>query len=225
MIQKLKNISIIFTILIININLNGQNKKLYWGFSFYQNFSSIKNNDSIKYFRKPSVGIGFNSEYYISKNFGIGLGFNFMQRGAGVKLIDVDKSLGNADSTNRLRLRFNTLDLPVQLFYKIPLKNTNKKIHLGIGITPVYNFETNQIMHSVEDGFHLINGRSYDFYKFDMEFNGSLGLDIINSGNTTFQLHLVLSKGTNNIYSNNHTFATKYNATSNYFGIKLSCLY
>jgi hypothetical protein len=203
-------------------NLIGQekNKKFFWGASFYQNFSNIKNDDSVKYFRKPSVGIGLCAEYHFTKNIGINVGVNFMQRGAGIILPDSDKSVGNPDSTYRLRLRFNTIDLPINVFYKIPLTNTNKLIHLGIGVAPVYNFKTTRIFHSVEDGFHTIEDKTNNYYKTDIEFQASLGMDFIVSKQTTFQLHLIGSSGRKNIYVNDLN-----NGKSNFFGLKLTCLY
>lgn len=224
----MKNISItqkiilFLSIYFISISVNGQekNKKLFLGFNFYQNFSSIDNSNSTTYFRKPSVGLGIISEYYITKNIGVSVGLNFMQRGAGIKLPDSDKSIGNPDSTYRLRLRFNTFDLPIHLFYKLPLKNTNKRIHLGVGVAPVYNFKTTQIFNSVEDGFHTIEDKTNQYYKTDIEYQASIGVDFTLNKQSMFQLHLIGSSGRNNIFVNNLN-----NGKSNFFGLKLTCLY
>jgi uncharacterized protein (UPF0303 family) len=102
----------------------------------------------------------------------------------------------------------------------LPLKNTNKRIHLGVGVAPVYNFKTTQIFNSVEDGFHTIEDKTNQYYKTDIEYQASIGVDFTLNKHSMFQLHLIGSSGRNNIFVNNLN-----NGKSNFFGLKLTCLY
>lgn len=201
-------------------------KNFYWGFVLYQNFSTIKDNtDTITYFRKPSMGGGMRFEYYPVKNFGVSFGFNYMQRGAGIKLTDEYSALGDPDSTNRTRLRFNTIDFPIQLVYRSPFFTRERlSLHAGIGIAPVINFKTNRVFHSVEDGFHLEQKQSDIYFKNDFDINASLGVNIDVTGTAILQVHLVAGRGSANVYNSTSTFG---NATgkNNYWGIRVATLF
>lgn len=200
-------------------------KKFYWGFVFYQNFSNIKDNtDTITYFRKPSLGGGMRFEYYPVKNLGVSFGFNYMQRGAGIKLVDEYSALGDADSTNRTRLRFNTIDFPIQLVYRSPFVRERWTLHAGIGIAPVLNFKTNRVFHSVEDGFHLEEKKSDIYFKSDFDINASLGINVDVTGSAILQVHLVAGMGTANIYNSASTFGNA-SGKNNYFGLRLATLF
>lgn len=202
-----------------------RNKKFYWGFTFSQNFSQIKDNsDTITYFRKPSLHGGFRVEYYPLEFLGISAGFSYAQRGAGIKLPDVVKSLGDPDSTNRTRLRFNTIDFPIQLIFRSPFITERWRLHAGIGIAPVINFKTNRVFQSVEDGFHAEENQTGLYFKSDFDINFSLGLNIDVTGAAILQVHLVGGMGTANVYNSAAVFG---NATgkNNYFGLRLATLF
>lgn len=200
-------------------------KKFYWGFTFYQNFSTIKDNaDTITYFRKPSLGGGMRFEYYPIKNLGVSFGFNYMQRGAGIKLKDEYSALGDADSTNRTRLRFNTIDFPIQLVYRSPFVRERWTLHAGIGIAPVINFKTNRVFHSVEDGFHLEQKQSDLYFKSDFDINASLGINVDVTGAALLQVHLVAGMGSANIYNSASTFGNA-SGKNNYFGLRIATLF
>lgn len=202
-----------------------RSKKFYWGITFSQNFSQIKyDSDTITYFRKPSLAGGMRFEYYPIEFLGISVGFNYAQRGAGIKVRDDVKDLGDPDSTNRTRLRFNTLDFPIQLVFRSPFITERWRLHAGIGIAPVINFKTNRVFHSVEDGFHLEENQSGLYFKSDFDINFSLGVNIDVTGAAILQVHLVGGMGTANIYNSAATFG---NATgkNNYFGLRLAALF
>ncbi len=201
-------------------------KKLRWGVSFNQSFSTITGSIApFDYFTKPSLGGGLETEYFFNKNIGIGSGFIFQQRGVGIYTTDVVKEVGDADSTHRQRLRFNCLDLPIRLVFR-----SGKGLSKGnrwsgnIGIIPMYSFKTNSIFHSIEDGFHQIEDWGDRFKKFDLAASLSFGLNINAGDAALLQLHLYASYGLLNTYNNTALFGQ---AKGNHllFGLKASALF
>jgi hypothetical protein len=193
---------------------------MYWGLVFNNGWSSISNTPDGFY--KPSLGGGVRLDYYFTKNMGLSLGVNFQQRGTGLKTPDYDSSLGNADSTNRLRLRFNCLDLPVSFLYRSNALFGGKgvKLILGAGITPQFNLKANRIFISAEDGFHDIQDVSKDYYAFDAPLNASAGF-LVNAGNSSaFLVDLFAQFGLVNVYEK-----TSQSGQNRYFGIRIAWLF
>ncbi len=201
-------------------------KNFRCGVAFNQSFSGIIGSDlPHDYFIKPSLGGGIETEYFFSKNIGIGSGFLFQQRGAGIYNPDVVKEVGDPDSTHRQRLRFNCLDLPIRLVFRGDKGMTKGNRWSGsIGVIPMYSFATNSVFHSIEDGFHQIDDWSSDFKKFDLAASASFGLNINAGDAALLQIQLYASYGLLNTYNNKTLFGT---AKGNHllFGLKLASLF
>lgn len=189
-------------------------KKLRFGVSWNQYWGTIKGTNLPKeYFAKPCVGASLRAEYYPLSFVGIGVGFGVQQRGAGI--INVDNSGGTftkpwfgiqgstEDSTYRQRLRMNTIEVPVTLLLRTP-KDVIKGVRLtaAAGIVWIKNDYVKDFWHKPEDGFHTIINVEDDYIKQDLGYQVSLGTDINMASQSVFQVHLVYSKGTNNIYKN-----------------------
>lgn len=178
-------------------------KKMYWGFTFLNGLSSVTNNS--EHFYKPSIGAGFKLDYYFTKSIGFSAGIGYQQRGTGVLTPDFDKSLGNPDSTYRLRMRFNSLELPLAVIYKSPkgiFGGNGVRFMAGVGLTPQFNFQTTRFFNSAEDGFHDIQDVSSDYYRFDASLDGNAGLLISVGGASVFLVDLLAQFGTQNVYRN-----------------------
>lgn len=187
-------------------------KKLKFGLSWNQYWGIIKgSNLPKKYFAKPCVGASLRAEYYPSSFIGIGVGFGVQQRGAGI--INEDKTGGTfthpwfglqdntEDSTYRERLRMNTIEVPVTLLLRTP-KDVIKGVRLtgAAGIVWIKNDYVKDFWHKPEDGFHTIINVEDDYIKQDLGYQASIGADI-DAGQSVFQVHLVYTKGTKNIYT------------------------
>ncbi len=179
-------------------------KKFHCGISINTYFTTIAGDNLPKtYFSKPSLGFDIRAEYFFKPYVGLGVGIGFQQRGAGIINPDKVKELGNPDSTYRERLRFNHIQVPISLILR-----TSKDIVKGIrlsgtfSLVPIFNFESNDVFNSVEDGNHIITPVSNQYQKNDLLYQFSFGPDI-NAGNTIFTIHFVYSKGTSNVYSTN----------------------
>ena len=94
---------------------------------------------------------------------------NITGRCKDIKLVDEYSGLGDPDSTYRTRLRFNTLDFPIQFIYRSRTVKERWKIHAGLGLAPVLNFKTNRVFNSVEDGFHLEQNQTSIYFKKDID--------------------------------------------------------
>lgn len=201
-------------------------KKLYIGGTFSNTWSTIKGNGALpKMFTKPSLGGFLKAEYYPISFLGLAVGFGYQQRGAGIKTPDYDMSLGNPDSTNRLRLRFNCFELPLMLVARTP-KDIFDGVRLsgGIGVIPSFNVQTRTVFHSVEDGFHNENDISGTMYKNDMLLGAALGLDINAAESCVFKVQVVYQQGTKNVFKD-ATLYPGYSGKNNTIGIQLSWLY
>ena len=106
------------------------------------------------------------------------VGAGIQQRGTGIYTPDVDKSIGNPDSTGRMRYRMTTFDFPIQLLYRYPknvLPNTRLSAGLGANFTIIHNYL--RVWKSVDDGFHQITDFSKNSLKYDVPIRASIGLD------------------------------------------------
>jgi Outer membrane protein beta-barrel domain len=196
-------------------------KKLLLGFS-YHNYWTTVDGDNLppSYFYKPSLGFSLKAEYYLRSFVGVSVGAGFQQRGAGILSPDFDKSQGNADSTYRKRLRFNSIEFPISLLLRTP-KDVVKGLRFkaSAGIIPLINIQSNEVFLSIEDGNHTRTDVSNDYWKNDLAYQLTIGPEI-NTGSGILQIDFVYSHGTKNIYSTGS--ATGYNQS---VGFRLSWLF
>ncbi|MDX2303240.1 MAG: hypothetical protein NW226_10590 [Microscillaceae bacterium] len=204
-------------------------QNFYWGLTFNNSWTDVLG-DIEPYFMKPSLGGGFKTDYYFtkSKNIGFSAGFTYQQRGAGIKTFDVaPEALGDPDSTNRLRLRFNSFEIPLAFIFrsKNPVgKGQGVRWTGGVGITPQWVFRTTRIFFSVEDGFHIINYVTKDYAQIKASVDANFGV-YINAGNSAvFQTDLLVSYGLTNILNNDALFGNE-KSKDLMVGIRLSFLY
>jgi len=200
-------------------------KMVYWGLSYTQGWTTFRGDRPFEpYFTKPSVGANVLVEFFPVNFVGIRFSPGYMQRGTGVILPDVDKSLGDPDSTYRTRIRFNTIEFPVTLVLRTP-KDIIKGVRLaaGAGIVPYTNFETNRFYDSAEDGFHPIEDQTKMYLKTDMALQAFFGAHINVANYSQLHVELYSSKGTKNVY-NDSSFGDA-NATQRTWGIRFSWVY
>src|SRR5687768_8659887 len=91
---------------------NKLDKKFLWGFHYNLSWSTVADIDSISIFTKPSVGACIVANYFPLDWLGFSIGVGHQMRGFGIYTPDVDKELGNPDSTHRMRIRTNNFDVP-----------------------------------------------------------------------------------------------------------------
>jgi hypothetical protein len=203
-------------------------KKWYFGGSFNNCWTTIKGSDlTEEHFTKPSLGFTLKAEYVSKSGLGANIGFGYQQRGAGIKTEDVVKDLGDPDSTNRLRLRFNTIDFPISILFRTPkdvfgLGNT--KWFVSAGIVPSWNHYTRRIFISAEDGFHGLEDASSSYYTFDVPISLETGLDIQVPNSGIFQVHVVGQWGTQNVFDNKTRFGED-NGKNRLMGIKVGWMF
>jgi hypothetical protein len=178
-----------------------------------------------QYFYKPGVAGSFLTEYYPYSWLGIGAGLGYTARGPGRITEDLDKSLGNADSTHRFHYFFRTVDLPLYMTLRSPVFNRERcRLSSRIGAGFSGNFKSTSVFHSIEDGFHENTDVKRDFYRSDLFTHVSGGLDINSGDQTLFQIHLYWQRGHRNIFSEKGDFgsSTGYNQS---YGFQLSVFY
>jgi hypothetical protein len=185
-------------------------KKFNWGIGFHQYWGTIKGTDLPKeYFAKPCFGASLRAEYYPLPFIGVGIGLGIQQRGAGIKNQDNYggsythqwEPNSDPDSTYRERLRMNTIELPVSLLFRTP-HDIIKGVRLSgaVGIVWINNNNVKDFWHRPEDGLHTIVDVSNEYLKNDFAYQMSFGADINAAESCTFQVHLVYTKGTGNVY-------------------------
>jgi len=206
-------------------------KKFHWGISGNQYWGNIQGGKEARdYFGKPCLGFNLRAEYYPLSFLGVGVGYGIQQRGAGI--INLDKSGGsfthpwelpqfNGDSTYRERLRFNTWELSMTLLLRTP-RDVVKGMRLSAaaGISLVRVTRVNDVFMSVEDGYHLDQVVTSDYASRDLPYQVSFGADIDVAGSSIFQVHLVYTKGTKNLYAANQGDARLVT-----YGFRLAWLY
>lgn len=201
-------------------------RKFRFGATFQLTWTNVLGSQQpFDYFAKPSQGGGIEFNYFFSKNWGIGAGLSYQQRGAGIYTPDLVKEIGDPDSTHRHRLRMNCIDLPVWLLVRL-----NKGVSKGtrwsgsIGGVLSYIPRTGSIFHSIEDGFHKMENWSKDFSKWDVGVTLSWGLDFNAAEAALFRFHVYSSFGFVNPYRNTTLFgnARGFNLMA---GIKLSAMF
>ena len=184
-------------------------KKFLIGGTFNSGWSRYLNFDGAEVFTKPSLGIYVKMEYYFNDWIGLSLGIGHQQMGTGIISADVEKALGNPDSTYRLRIRTNNLAFPLVIQLRTP-NDVFKggRLSLGLGIAPSYNYNAKTIFHSLEDGFHDKQNITDNFTNLDIPLRGTLGLDINASNACLFRLNFLVQYGFNKLYTNPTTNLT-----------------
>ena len=187
-------------------------KKFRFGVSYHFNWGTIQGNDlPEEYFLKPCVGFNFRAEYYPFPFLGIGAGFGYQQRGAGIKNRDnyggafahpwVKPNPQDTDSTFAERLRVNSIELPLTILVRTP-KDVIKGMRLSgaAGLVWIHNSRTNNIWLDVVGGNHEDHFVTSQYVKDDLGYQLSFGPEI-NAGSTVFQVHAVFTQGTKNVYT------------------------
>ena len=177
-------------------------RKFLWGIAFNSSWATYKDQLSDSAFYRPSLGGGLRAEYYFNPSLGVTFGVGIQQRGTGIYTPDLDQSIGNPDSTGRLRYRMTTFDFPVQLVYRYPkniLPNTRISALLGADISFIHN--ALRVWKSVDDGFHELSDFSSNFEKFDIPLRVGIGLDAEVGHGSLFRLQLYGEMSNKKLYT------------------------
>lgn len=186
-----------------NLKTSAFDKKIIWGFSFTQSWSTLSGSSLPKtYFAKPSVGLMASVEYFPKSFIGISAGLGFMQRGAGVQNVSTP---GLPDSTYRERLRFSTFELPIAIIFRTP-KNIFKGVRFSAsaGVAPVIMYSAYDTKVSIEPNIsNLDNSKdvSGSYFKNDLAFQITAGPEIDMAGKQVIKVHFYYSQGTSNVYT------------------------
>jgi hypothetical protein len=228
----------IFSLLLVLIGLNAPaqkfmppadqmkpsafDKKIIWGFSYTQSWSTISGSTLPKtYFAKPSVGLLASVEYYPKKFIGISAGFGFMQRGAGVQNVPTP---GLPDSTYRERLRFSTYEIPLSIILRTP-KDVIKGMRLSAsaGIAPVfmsYAYDTKVSIEPNIGNLDISKDVSGNYFKSDVVFQFTAGPEIDMAARQVIKIQFYYSQGTSNVYSSGSAVGHNQN-----IGLRLGWLF
>jgi len=192
--------------------INPFGKKVSFGISWNQYWGTITGkNLPEEYFSKPCIGYNLMVQYYPVSFAGIGIGAGFQQRGAGI--ISPDNSggsfthpwedpVGDPDSTYRRRLRYNALELPITILLRTPgdvIRGVRPSA--AFGFTFIKPRSVHDFFFSVEDGFHTDEIVTDQYASRDLATQFSIGADIDAGGGSVLQAHLVLTKGTRNVFA------------------------
>jgi hypothetical protein len=198
-------------------------KKWFWGFGVNNSWANYRDLKDSSFYR-PSLGIHLKTEYFLTKSIGLTIGVGVQQRGMGIFTPDLDQSIGNPDSTGRLRYKSTTIDVPIQFLFR-PEREVfkNGRIVAGLGITASYMYKALRIWKSVDDGFHEDTDITESFKTLDFPFRATIGTDVSVPGGSLFRAQLVGELGINKIYkvagSNDRV------GQNTLFGIDLSFLF
>ncbi len=177
-------------------------RKVFVGITFNSSWSNFKDCKDSSFYR-PSLGGGFRAEYYFKPYLGISIGASIQQRGMGIYTPDLDNSIGNPDSTGRLRYRMTTFDFPVQLIYRYPkdiLPNTRLSIGLGADFNIIHN--ASRIWKSIDDGFHRPVILTQYYQKYDIPFRAGVGLDCAVGHGSLFRVQFYGEMSNKKLYTN-----------------------
>lgn len=229
-IMKTKNL-LIFLLLVLPFLAKAQerdslaikskyDKKLLISPYFINAWSTFKGDNHPDYFAKPSLGIGVKVDFYPLPFVGVSAGIGFQQRGTGVYTPDVDKSLGNPDSTHRLRMRLNCVEVPIELLLRMPhgIKGGGVRPSATVGVVVSRMFEANEFFHSVEDGFHLSTDRTNSYYSSEVLMTAALGVDI-NAVGSILQVHALVQSGSKNVF-NDSALYPGFNGKNLLYGVR-----
>ena len=146
------------------------------------------------------------ADYFFHPSIGISLGANLQQRGMGIYTPDLDQSIGNPDSTGRLRYRMTTFDFPLVLIYRFPkdiLPNTRFSVSLGADLNIIN--ETLRIWKSIDDGFHRPISITKNYKKFDIPLRAGFGLDCAVGHSSLFRIQFYGEMSNRKLYTNPST--------------------
>ncbi len=177
-------------------------KKFLWGFAVNNSWANYQDTRDSSFFR-PSLGIHARVEYNLLENLHISLGGGLQQRGMGIYTPDLNNSIGNQDSTGRLRYKCSTIDFPLEIAFR-PKKEifNNVRFHVGLGVTTSVMYRAQRIWKSLDDGFHVPQTLTKDYKKVDFPLRTSIGIDVDAPGNILFRLQGVFEYGFAPIYTN-----------------------
>jgi hypothetical protein len=175
-------------------------KKNLYGFSFnnsWTGFYDIKDTTFIK----PGLGLQAEYNYFFTNNYGVSVQAGIQMRGTGIITPDYDKTVGNPDSTGRMRHNIRTFEMPVVFYYR-PNREIikNGRMIFGLGFIPMYHAKVMRKWYSVDDGFHIETSYKQDFATFDIPIRLSSGLDINVAGNNLFRSVIIMDIGLKNNY-------------------------
>lgn len=172
------------------------------GISFEQGFSTFKeDNSNRELFTKPSLGGGIVVAYNPWRFAGVQSGIGIGQRGTGVITPDFEIGLGDPDSTYRLRVRITTLQVPLNLCWRINTLHKNMKLSGAVGYVWVYNLRSLEIFYSLEDGFHQETDVKSQYKNSWSEWNLSLGFDFDANKAAVFRLHYFVNSSFSSVYA------------------------
>ena len=199
-------------------------RKVVVGFAVNNSWSCYSDLLKDSAFFRPSLGFHIKTNYFFKPYIGISLGAGLQQRGMGIYTPDLDNSIGNPDSTGRLRYRTTTIDLPVQLILRSPKDIfPGTRLSMGLGVNFSYIYKAQRIWKSVDDGFHQPSNITANYDKLDIPIRINVGFDIDAGPGCLFRLHLVGEMGNKFIYTNP---TTQIKSNKNIlFGIDLSFLF
>jgi Outer membrane protein beta-barrel domain len=205
----------------ISNNKNIFDKKWQIGLSYLQAWTSISGQHEKEYFYKPSVGFIITLDYNIKPSFGLYGGLAYQQRGSGINNADDEKGLGNADSTNRERLRFNCVDLHLGVNFRGKRDIIERVRWSGsLGLVVIYNYLADDIFYSVEDGFHKFEDVTESYNRVDVALEGALGLDINVANATILRIQAITNFGLTPVSNNSNL-----GGNNRLWGIKLGWLF
>ncbi len=177
-------------------------KEKLFGFSFNNSWTGFYDlKDST--FLKPGLGLHAEFNYFFNKNIGVGIQAGIQMRGTGIITPDYDKSVGNPDSTGRLRHNIRTLELPITFYYRTNKEIFNNgKMIFGIGIVPMFHQQVTRKWYSVDDGFHIPVSYKENFDVIDVPIRLSAGLDVNVAGGNLLRSSVIMDVGLKNNYKN-----------------------
>jgi hypothetical protein len=198
-------------------------RKFLVGFAVNNSWANYRDARDSSFYR-PSLGTHARIEYRFMETMHLSLGAGIQQRGMGIYTPDLNNSVGNQDSTGRLRYRSTTLDFPIEVAFR-PKKEVfkNTRMRFAIGATPSVMHKALRIWKSLDDGFHVEQVITPDFARFDIPLRASAGLDIKAPGNVLFRASFVFEYGFKSIYTSPINGTKSY--TNSLFGLDLTFLF
>lgn len=172
-------------------------EKLY-GFSFSNSWTKFYDfKDSS--FLKPGLGLHAEFNYFFNENMGISIQAGVQMRGTGIITPDSDKSIGNPDSTGRLRHSLRSLEIPIVFHYRSTKEIIkNGRMIFGVGLVPIYHQRVLRKWFSVDDGFHTPTSYKENFDIIDVPIRFTSGLDVDVAGGNLFRTSLIMDVGLKN---------------------------
>lgn len=203
---------------------NRADKAFFWGATFNNALVTFKGDNLPQdYFWRPGLGITLKTEWFIHRNIGVSAGLTFQAKGAGIITPDYYQALGDPDSTHRARIKFYNFELPLVVILRggSPIKGT--RLRGEFGIIPSWNVYSKYTFLSIEDGFHLVEDQSDQYYKNDLFLASAVGLDIDAANACVFQVHLYGNWGTKNVFDTR--FFPNADGRNVVYGIRLGWLF